>query len=67
MRITWISGIIILFLVQIVSAGPNDKWVPVESSPSFDGIALLFAVGAIAWAYVIFKDIKLGRKPTRRK
>lgn len=50
----------ILFLATSVYAGPDDKWMYVGPSQTqeiqFDGIALLLAVGAFAWVYVIYKD-----------
>ncbi len=53
----------VYMLVALVYAGPQDKWVYVAGGNTFDGIALLLAVGAFAWVYVIYKD---ARKKKRR-
>lgn len=47
-------------------AGPNDRWVYVGGSGvEIDGIALLLAVGAFVWVYMIYRDLK-DAKPRRR-
>ncbi|MBI2005175.1 MAG: hypothetical protein HYS80_00225 [Candidatus Aenigmarchaeota archaeon] len=67
-------------LVNLVYAGPDDKWAPaesvgeenvesvsvqsVESAGQFDGIALILGVAAFAWVYIIYRDLK--SKPKRR-
>ena len=49
-----------------VYAGPDDKWVYVGNTwPQIDGIALLLAVGAFAWVYVMYRDAK-GKKLLKR-
>lgn len=45
----------VYLLVGAVYAGPQDKWVYVGSS-QLDGIALILAVGAFVWAYLIYRD-----------
>lgn len=53
----------IYFLVTLVYAGPNDRWVPAESvGLNLDGIALILAIAAFAWVYVIYKDFKRTRR-----
>jgi len=52
----------LLFLYSLVSlayAGPQDKWVYVGQQ--FDGIALLLAIGAFVWVYLIYRDFKVKR------
>ncbi len=54
-------------LTALVYAGPNDKWVYAgPTGINFDGIALLLAAGAFAWAYIIYRDFKSGKKPGRK-
>ncbi|MBU5537547.1 MAG: hypothetical protein KQA38_03225 [Candidatus Aenigmarchaeota archaeon] len=48
----------IYLLVPLAFAGPQDKWIYIGSN-QLDGIALLLAVGAFVWAYLIFRDLKL--------
>jgi len=52
-------------LTSAAYAGPNDKWVYVGST-QFDGIALLLAIGAFVWLYIIYRDFKV-KKGARRK
>lgn len=63
----------VYMMAALAYAGPQDKWVyigpteeqePVETQPQINGIALLLAVAAFAWVYVIYRDLK-GKK--RRK
>lgn len=51
----------VYMLVGLAYAGPQDKWVYVGSTTQFDGIALLLAVGAFAWVYIIYRDFKGAR------
>ncbi len=48
----------VYLLTVSVYAGPNDKWVYIGSSSPFDGVALLLAIGAFAWGYIIYRDFK---------
>lgn len=57
----------LLFLYSLatsVYAGPQDKWIYVGQQ--FDGIALLLAIGAFAWVYLIYRDMR-DKKVRRRK
>ena len=55
----YISFFIFAYLLTTLAyAGPDDKWVYAGSSNSFDGIALLLAIGAFAWLYIIYRDFK---------
>jgi len=54
--------LVLYLLVVSVHAGPQDKWVYVGSSNSFDGTALLLAIGAFAWLYIIYRDFKGARR-----
>lgn len=56
----------LLALASIVHAGPDDKWVYVGQPNSLDGIALLLAIGAFAWVYVIYHDFRGKKRPKRR-
>lgn len=50
-------------LIATAFAGPEDKWIYV--GPKFDGIALLLAVAAFVWIYVMYKDLKTKKKSRR--
>lgn len=56
----------VYMLAALAYAGPQNKWVYVGTESPFDGIALLFAVGAFAWLYIIYRDFK-GKKKSRKE
>ena len=62
----YISFFLFLYLLTALAyAGPDDKWVYVGTTGSqIDGIALLLAVGAFVWVYIIYRDSK--RKKIRK-
>lgn len=59
----YLSFLLFLYsLVTLAYAGPNDKWVYVGQTNQFDGIALMLAIGAFAWVYLIYRDFKRTRR-----
>lgn len=59
-----LSFLLFLYLLTaLVYAGPQDKWVYI--GPELDGVALLLAVGAFVWVYIIYRDFK--GKGSKRK
>lgn len=60
--------VVILLLTIPVYAGPDDKWVYVGNTWSqIDWIALLLAIGAFAWAYVVYRDARTTKPGNRKK
>ncbi len=63
----YLSFLLFFYLfVTIAYAGPQDKWVYIGSAPQIDGIALLLAIGAFIWMYIIYRDLK-GKKKSKRR
>lgn len=48
----------VYMLAALAYAGTQDKWVYAGSSTQLDGIALLLGIGAFAWVYIMYRDLK---------